>query len=360
MRLTVTLVGIAFAVFLMTFQGSLLMGFLSASSAVIDRADADIWVSARGVPCFDFSASLPERFRDLARGVPGVASVRRVATSFGTWQKPDGVRQTVIVIGADPVEPSDFPAPRSAGAGGAILPEAVLTDASDRAYLGLDGAGESVEINRRRARVWGVVRGFGSFIGSPYVFTGYEDAKRYASIGPEETTFLLCRVDPGRAPAAVKTALAARLPEADVWTQAEFSRRARSYWVTQTGAGGAILLAGLLGFLVGLVVVSQTIYATTMESIDEFATLKAMGASRRYVRGVVLFQALASGLAGYALGFGLSVPAIAGLRGTIAWVSSPWWMPIAMLVVTMGMCGLASLMSVRRALGVDPGRVFRG
>jgi len=48
------------------------------------------------------------------------------------------------------------------------------------------------------------------------------------------------------------------------------------YWTMKTGAGGG-LTAAFWPFLIGLVVVSQTIYANTMENIEEYATLKALG-----------------------------------------------------------------------------------
>jgi putative ABC transport system permease protein len=68
-RFVVTALGVAFAVFLMIFQGSLLIGFLRAAAEIVDAADADIWITARGVNCFDFSATLDRRFRE--NGHPG-------------------------------------------------------------------------------------------------------------------------------------------------------------------------------------------------------------------------------------------------------------------------------------------------
>src|SRR5437867_5220742 len=202
-RLIVTVVGIAFSVFLMIFEGSLLAGFLGASSEVIDATDADLWITARGVPCLDFPAPLPERFRSLALGVPGVASVHRMASGFAVWQKPDGVRQTVIVVGADPGVGIGFPRPEVARAS-VSRPESVIADRSDLAALGITALPAAVEINRWRARVTGAAAGFGSFLGSPYIFTAYTDAVRYAGLGPEETTFLLVRVAPGHEVEAVR------------------------------------------------------------------------------------------------------------------------------------------------------------
>ena len=48
-----------------------------------------------------------------------------------------------------------------------------------------------------------------------------------------------------------------------------------------------MLLAAVLGLVVGFVVVAQTIYATTVDHLKEFGTLKAMGAPNSYVYKVI-------------------------------------------------------------------------
>src|SRR5215471_16119173 len=88
LRFAVTIIGIAFAVFLMVFQGSLLTGFLRAAAKGVNATDGDIWIAARGVECFEFAVPLPKRFREMAMGVQGVESVDRMALGFAVWQKP--------------------------------------------------------------------------------------------------------------------------------------------------------------------------------------------------------------------------------------------------------------------------------
>lgn len=171
--------------------------------------------------------------------------------------------------------------------------------------------------------------------------------------------YLLLRVKPGYSAQELKNVLQARLPEVDVWTHDEFSERSRKYWITQTGAGGGILVAAILGFLVGLVVVSQTMYATTMERIEEFATLKALGASRWFIVRIVLAQALFCGIVGCVLGLLVTSPAINNARQFIGWIKTPWWLPLGVLVPTLIMCSLAAIMSIKAALNVAPARVFR-
>ena len=108
-----------------------------------------------------------------------------------------------------------------------------------------------------------------------------------------------------------------------------------------------------------LVIVSQTIYATTMENIEEYATLRAMGAESRFLGKIVTFQALMGGVVGYGLGLLAALPTVAAMRSAIPWLYTPWWMPLGMLVAGLIMCVIASLTSIRTAVRVEPGRVFR-
>src|SRR5947209_6973375 len=89
-RFFVTTTGIGFAVFLMVFQGSLLVGFLRAASKLVDATDTDLWITARGVVCFDFAGTLPRRFVEIARGMEGVASASRIATAFAEYRTASG------------------------------------------------------------------------------------------------------------------------------------------------------------------------------------------------------------------------------------------------------------------------------
>ena len=125
------MLGVCFAVFLMVFQGSLLVGFISASQQVIRTSGGDVWILPRGVTCFDFAATLPRRFGDLARGVSGVIDARPMVAAFTTLQRSDGHRRAVLVVGADPA--GAFPTVRTLGGS---LPDRAVIDASAAALLG--------------------------------------------------------------------------------------------------------------------------------------------------------------------------------------------------------------------------------
>src|SRR5467141_2258479 len=240
-----------------------------------------------------------------------------------------------------------------------MSPDAVLYDVSDRDLIQVTALPAQVEVNRHRASIEHQIEGYGAFLGVPFLFTSYRNATRYMGFGPEEAMYVLLRVDSGYSTSDVQQNLRQRLPEVDVLTRDEFARKSRTYWTIKTGAGSAILTAALLGFLIGLVVVSQTIYANTMENIEEYATLKALGASQTFVARIVLSQALICGVLGSILGLLAAIPSINYAKSLIPWIYAPWWLPAVMVVPSLFMCSLASIASVRSALTVEPGRVFR-
>jgi putative ABC transport system permease protein len=106
-------------------------------------------------------------------------------------------------------------------------------------------------------------------------------------------------------------------------------------------------------------VVSQTIYANTMENIEEYATLKALGASRGFVARILIVQSLICGVAGSALGLMAVMPAMQYAKSLIPWIHTPWWLPMITTALSLLMCSLAAIASVRSSLAIDPGRVFR-
>ena len=132
------------------------------------------------------------------------------------------------------------------------------------------------------------------------------------------------------------------------------------YWMFTTGAGVAVLLAAVLGLVVGFVVVAQTIYATTMDHLREFGTLKAMGAPNSYVYKVIITQAAISAVMGYVLGMIVSVFVVrasqSGGAAILMPVADGGWNVFSDAVHVRG----AALVSINKVTRLDPAMVFKG
>src|SRR6185369_4174792 len=140
----------------------------------------------------------------------------------------------------------------------------------------------------------GFTHGIRSFTTSPYVFTTFKRAQEYVKLPEDQTIFVLVKLVPGTSVEQVRRDILGSVQNVEVFTSHEFSRMTQIYWMFTTGAGVAVLLAALLGLVVGFVVVAQTIYATTMDHLREYGTLKAMGAPNGYLYRVIVQQAAIS------------------------------------------------------------------
>ncbi len=179
---------------------------------------------------------------------------------------------------------------------------------------------------------------------------------RYAE---SETTFILIRAVAGTNLKDLRTRLLERIADVEIYTSPEFARKTQIYWMFGTGAGIAILTAAFMGLVVGVVIVAQTIYATTMDHIREFGTLKAMGASNRYIYRVIVRQAVIASLIGYAVAITLAQLIVRGSERGGAPIKMPFEMALAMFAVALVMCISASLVSIHKVTRIDPAMVFK-
>ena len=72
----------------------------------------------------------------------------------------------------------------------------------------------------------------------------------------------------------------------------------------------ALIGGALLGLLVGTVIVAQTLYSSTKDHLNEFATLRALGSSSGYIHRVILTQAGVSALLGYLMGMAIALTVV--------------------------------------------------
>jgi putative ABC transport system permease protein len=360
-RLVVTITGVVFAVVLIVVQFGLFLGFTTATSGLIDRSGADLWVMSARVPYIEMGVPFSERKLSAVLATPGVARASKYIARFSQWQRRDGRQESVQVVGFDPDQKLGAPWNVVEGRPADVkLDDNVFIDEIYKDKLGVSRIGDVFEIRGHRARVAGFTRGIRSFTTSPYVFASFKSAQNYVSLAEDQTVFILVTADPSTSVTALRDRLAARVKGVDVITTGEFSRMTTFYWMFTTGAGVAVLIAAVLGLVVGVVVVAQTIYATTMDHLREYGTLKAMGATNGYLYRVIVQQAVISAFAGYSLAMIVSWFVVRGSEKGGAAILLPWPMVAGMLVLTMAMCTLAALVSINKVTRLDPATVFKG
>lgn len=360
-RLTVTLTGIVFAVVLIVVELGLFVGFTTTTSNLIDSSGADLWVASKNVPYIEQGVPFSERKLYQVRAVPGVAEAQKFLTRWTQWKQPNGHQESVQIVGFNPDSTLGRPWNLVEGRVQDLkAPDAVIVDEVYKQKLGVTRIGEMFEVGGHRARVVGFTRGIRAFTTSPYVFTTFKRAQDYTSTPEDQTTYILVKAAPGADLAQIRHGILGEVRSVEVFTGSQFSRMTQEYWMFTTGAGVAVLLAALLGLVVGFVVVAQTIYATTVDHLKEFGTLKAMGAPNSYVYRVIIKQAAISAVIGYVLGMIVSLFVVHASQKGGAAILLPLPMAVAMFFLTLLMCIGAALVSINKVTRLDPAMVFRG
>lgn len=361
LRFAITAAGVAFAVLLVFVQVGLFLGLLDNATVTIRHTDADLWVTSRNTPNVDFAHVFPESRVDRVRSIPGVLRADNLIAWFFSYQLPSGAQEGSIVYALKDFDRWNLPW---------NVAEGRLEDLRRGAYIFLDGSavkrmgpfqvGDYRELNGRRVQIIGRTTDALSFTTTPITFIDYDLAQSIQSQTLQgQTTYILVKLAPGADLESVRAEIGRRLPYNDVFTRDEWASRSRNYWIVSTGLGLNMGLTVFLGCLVGVVVVAQTLYTSTMEHIKEFGTVKAIGGSNRDIYGILAKQASVAAIVGFVLG-GLGALVLGPVMASVDLkLIIPPVLGVAVFVGTFGLCLGAAMISFRKVAAIDPALVFR-
>jgi putative ABC transport system permease protein len=357
--------GVMFAALLIAQQSSIFCGLMSLTiSQIRDVEGPGIWVMDRNVQFVDDVKPLADTELFRVKGVPGVDWAVRFYKGIARARLQEGTYEQMILLGLDDATLVGAPGGVFMGSIADLRkPDSVIMD--DAGYKRIwpnepFRLGRVFEMNDRRAVLVGLTRASRTFQSFPIVYTRYSQAVLFAPPERKVLSFVLADSQPG-VPAEEVCRRIEEQTGLQAVTKQQFIWKTIRHYLAKTGIPVNFAITVLLGFLVGTAIAGQTFYLFTVENIRQFGALKAMGTSNWTILVMVLFQSLQVGLVGYGVGVGL-----AALFG---WVSRgftklAFFMPWEVLAITgvavFIIVLLASLLSIRRVLVVDPAIVFRG
>jgi putative ABC transport system permease protein len=359
LRFVATLVGIVFSMILVTVQMGLYLGFGRMVTTMIDHARADLWIMPLGTRCFEDPSSLDDSKRFRALSIKGVAEAVPIVIGFAPWRMPGGGTTPVFIVGSNIRSGGLPPWNLVAGSIDALeIPGAVAVDRSYLERLGISGMGASAEIRDQKVEVRVLTRGIRSFTTTPYLFAPLERARAYTGISSNKDTYILVRVAPNADIETVRSRLKANISDVEVLTPAEFRDRSRSFWLFGTGAGAALFAGALLGIIVGTIIVAQTLYASTKDHLNEFATLRAIGSSGGYIHKVIICQALLSAVIGFCIAAGIGFFIVEKTAETALPIMMTPGLTLGLFVLAVVMCVLSAIGAIAKVMRIDPAMVF--
>jgi putative ABC transport system permease protein len=358
--------GVTFACFLITEQSAIFCGVMKRTTSQIrDTHGVDIWVMNPGVRYVDDVKAISDDDVFRVRSVPGVAWAVNLFRGAGQAQLANGHYQGVILMGVDDSTLAGAPTQMVIGTLGDLqLADAVIVDEAGfhQMWPGEPlGTGKVLEMNDRRAVVAGVFRSSQTFMTVPVVFTRFSQATLFVAPSRRMTPFVLAKCQPDVGPEEVANRIQAQTG-LKALTNDGFCNMTMMYYLQHTGIPINFGTTVILAFLVGCAIAGQTFYLFTVENLKQFGTLKAMGMNDRRVVAMILIQALVVGGIGYGFGVGLATiyGVIAASRMPLLAFFLPWQVVVISGVAVLFIALLASLLSIRRVLILEPAAVFQG
>lgn len=354
-KLITALAGVVFSVVLVNLQGGLFLGLMERATLLVDNGAADIWVGHHKMHNVDFTVPIPTRWINRVRTVPGVERAEPYLVSFSHMTLPSGGFEEVLVVGVEPSSLMGNAWNLKEGQPQDILKtDGIIVDVYEDEKLEQPRVGDLREIGRHRAKVVARTEGIMGFLVAPYVFTTIDRARSFTRTRPDECSYYLVETAPGANVEQVCAEIRRRVPELDAWPKETYSKISLDFWLKRTGIGVSFGSATVLGLLVGLVVVCQTLYALVLDRLPEYGTLKAIGARDRQIGVILLLQGCLMAVAGSAIGLAL-VALIKHLNDNPkAPMVIPPWVSMGSCALVLAICLISSVLPYLRIRKVDP------
>ncbi len=368
-----SLAGVAFAVMLMLLFNGFKNALYDSQTQLLQQLNGDIVIINRLKENMFVPRSFAHRRLYQAQALAGVEGAYAIYTSDARWKNPDTKQgRPVRVIAYNPDDPV-LPLPEIMAQRQALkLPNTALIDRRARAELGPRQTGVVTELADRQVRIVGTfslgtdfAAGNGNLLMSDQNFLRY-----FANRGPEEdqrsfatADIGLIKLAPGVSPDTIVDLLRQRLPQ-DVLVLPKygpegFIQRERRYWEENTNIGFIFSLLTAMGFVVGIILVYQILYTDVADHWSEYATLKAMGYTDRFLFTVVMQEAIMLSVLGFIPGLLVSLLLYrlgADITGLIFNLTLE--RAVSLYVLTFTMCLVAGSLAVRKVQRTDPAEVF--
>jgi putative ABC transport system permease protein len=357
---------IAFCTFLLENQTSIFAGILKRTgSQIADVTDADIWVMDPKTEYFEQTKALKDTDLTRVRGVDGVQWAVKLFKGGPVARTPNGKFAVTICLGLDDATLTGAPRKMLLGSWERLQePDSVVIDKAGYVLL-FPGEplelGRTLELNDHKVTIVGISDPPAPFLSFPVMHTRYSEAVNFVGRERTQLSYMLVKPQPG-----VQAEELCKRIEAQTGLRARTSEQFQwdciGYYLKNTGIPVNFGITITIAVIVGVVVAGQTFYLFTVENLKQFGAIKAIGVTNWRLIGMILLQAFTVGLIGFSLGTGMAGQFFdffsqkIATRGLVL-----MWQSVALTGATIVFVMiLASILSLRRVLVLEPAVVFRG
>jgi putative ABC transport system permease protein len=354
-RFSITAAGLGLTTMLMMFLLGVYEGVKRGGTGYVRDSRAAIWVCENNSTNLLRSSSfIPARLEEGFKTTNAVESVSGVLRTLVTT-RIHGKPVTLFVFGFDPKESMGRPS-RILGGTSEIRPGELIVDKAFAAKYKL-GLGDSIVLKGRDFRIAGICTGTNAVV-TQFVFATLEDTQKMLGFGGV-VSFYLLSLRSGHPPESVIPMLKRDYPAYSFFSRKEFIQN--NLDELKTGVLPIFWTVALLGEIVGAAIIALMLYGSILEKREDYALLKALGAPKKYLLGLIFRQSGIAAFSGFLAGVALNAllsPVLLALVPELSVAVTPESVLIV-LAASLLIAAAGSWAPARRLERIFPMEVFR-
>jgi putative ABC transport system permease protein len=355
-------VGIMISTFLIGQQLGIFIFLTGLMQALATDVKADIWVVDNKTKDVNQLGKLDLRILRVVQSLEGVKEAFPILITGGSANFNNGTSGNITIIGVDVVQLNSVLDAKKIIRG--KLTDLQADGAISGEFYEIKNLGENInigtefEINGKRAFFALQTKGFRGF-GSSFCITTIEKARFYANQSPNTISAVLVKIQPNANADSLSALINKTIYGVRAWPSKKLANSTLNKILSSSGialsTGTLIIFALIAGFFI----IGLTMYSSALDRLKDYGTLKAIGASNKFISGLILSQALIFAIVGFFIAYFL----LEGFRKGVAYSGllfnfSPFMILAIFFVITLISIGGASF-ALRKISGVEPASVFR-
>lgn len=361
------IVGIVISIFLIGQQLGTLQFIMRVMAGLVYNAHpevGEIWVVDNSTESTEVLAQIDSRFVQEIRSIKGVQFTYPVVIANAKITLANGKSSMVSLVGSE--------APFFAGGpdSSKILqgqlsdlagPEAVSLEYFDANKIDPDlKVGSHLEISGKNAVIKVKTKHVQAF-GGHYMYTNIHNARAYGRFPIDKVSIIIVKLAPGaEVQETVKQINQSFLGSGiRAWDVHQLRRSTILSMLSRTNMG--MTFGTLIGFamITGFFIIGLTLYSAVLDRINDYGTLKAIGAQNRYVRRLILTQAIIFSVIGFSIAMILLMGLKEGMANSGLILRFTPQLVLILFGITLFISVGGSLFAIGKINKLEPASIFR-
>ncbi|WP_436415465.1 ABC transporter permease [Petrimonas sp.] len=359
------LLGIIISIYLIGLELGIFFYLTTLIGGVINNAKPEysqVFVVNKLTNNTNILSPFDRRWVNQLRSIDGVDDTHGMVMSNVSVRFDNGESSPAIIIGSEYPELAAGPSENLLNSGttqNLFLQGTVSTDFYDNKTFGYDvKQGTQFEIGGKNVKVGAMTKNAKGF-SSPMLYTTDVTARYYSGFSENMVNAVIVTVNDESKIDNVITQINTIAPDLRAWRSEELNNATVINVMTANNMGMSFGTLVIFAIVSGFFIIGLTMYSATYDRIKDYGTLKAIGATNRYITRLVMAQSFIYAVIGFVVALILIIGTKFGMaKAGLIIDLSPQFLAF-LFFVTLIIAVASSMFSIQKLKKVEPSSVFR-